>query len=157
MPDRIRIRRPWLGVLAPAGAFLFSSALVWAGGHDPVPSVVAPPAGSPVPTSTTTDDSALLDHEVAEQEADLARLSADVHALRASMARRARRNTTTASAAATTQPPGTQAPRPATTTPPATRRTSRPPAPAPTTAPPQPTRTAAPPPAPTPHVTTRSS
>lgn len=156
MPDRIRIRRPWLGVLAPAGAFLFSSALVWASGHDPVPAVVATPSGSPAPTSTTTADSALLDHEVAEQEADLARLSADVRALRASIARRTRGGTTT-SGAATTQPPASQAPRPATTTPPATRRTAQPAAPTPTTAPARPTRTAPPPPAPTPHVTTRSS
>jgi hypothetical protein len=159
MPDRIRIRRPWLGVLAPATAAVFSAALIWASGHDPAPAVVAAAADSSTPTTSPTIDAAAgLNRQLAAQERQLARLSADVRALRSAVADRTSpptpSATTTPTTSSTTRSGASHVAPPPPSAAPATRPPTRP---TPSAAVPRPAHVPSPPPIPTPHVTTRSS
>src|SRR4051812_49856170 len=89
MTDRIRIRRPWLGVLAPAIAAVFSAALVWASGHDPAPAVVAAAADSSTPTTSPTIDAAAgLNRQLPAPERQLRPLSPPVPPLPSAVAHR---------------------------------------------------------------------
>jgi hypothetical protein len=163
MTDRIRIRRPWLGVLAPATAAVFSAALVWASGHDPAPAVVAAAADSSTPTTSPTIDAAAgLNRQLAAQERQLARLSADVRTLRSAVADRTSpptpsattTPTTTATTSSTTRSGASHVAPPPPSAAPATRTPTRP---TPSAVVPRPAHAPSPPPIPTPHVTTRSS
>jgi hypothetical protein len=158
MTDRIRVRRPWFGVLAPATAAVFSAAVVWASGHDPVPSVVTAAVVRPSPvTNPTPDAAAALNRQLAAQERELARLSAHVRALRSAVARATPPPTpstgTTSSTRSGTWPVTPHVAPPTSATARATHPSARP---TPSAAA-LPTQPPGPPPVPTPHLTTRSS
>ena len=161
MTEPVRVRAPWLGVLAPTAAAVFSAAVVWAGGHHPRPAPVAAPAQPAASVgSPARDRAAIVDRQIAAQRAQLGRLSADVRALRAALARA----TTRSAPSVAPSPAAAQRPAPSalsTLPAPGVTRRPAPSAPRPTAAA-RPTRTT-PPPAPpvpsipAPHVTTGSS
>ena len=172
MTERIRVRRPWLAVLTPSVAALFSTVLVWATGHDPgtaaLASAATPGPASSAPTSepsvTPTQDAAAgVAGQIATQEAELRRLAAEVRALRSALPGSAHATRTTPA-----PPPSSAARRPQGSTPAPTHRPAPvhtpsthpvPDAPGPEASGPDAIGPAVgpPPPVPTPHVTTRSS
>ena len=175
MTERIRVRRPWLAVLTPSAAALFSTVLVWATGHDPGAAALATAATTAAPSPgttatqpavTPTRDPAAVGRQIAtaRRRTCAGSWAAAGPSLGPPSSGRTRAPSTGSTASATRPPtyprhssgvPSPSGGRPAPTTPPAapTPKTqpTRAPAPVHNVTPP------APPTIPTPHVTTRSS